>query len=166
MKYRFMSFIAVGLAIALAACGNPNAAPPPGAAGFGGNAENHAAGGNLEHGFPEPPSAPPAETPAPSAASGGDFGEAEQADDLQKAEAFEVSIENFSYAPGELTVPAGSKITFTNKDGVGHTATADGAFDSGMLGRNDSFTVTLDTAGEYDVYCKPHPYMRMKLIVQ
>ena len=77
-----------------------------------------------------------------------------------------VEIKNFAFAPQELTVPVGSKLIFTNKDETVHTATVDDAFDSGDLKQDASYTVELDKAGEYDVYCKPHPFMRMKLIVR
>src|SRR5580700_5174691 len=36
----------------------------------------------------------------------------------QKGEAHEVSIDNFSFTPMEMTIPAGSQVTWVNKDDV------------------------------------------------
>ena len=41
---------------------------------------------------------------------------------------------DFAYAPEDLTVPAGTEVTFTNSDDAPHTATADdGSFDTDTL---------------------------------
>lgn len=79
------------------------------------------------------------------------------------------SIQNFAYAPATITVKKGDKITFTNKDSVAHTVTADGgAFSSALLNQNQQFT--LDTSnlavGTYGYYCEPHPNMKGTIIVQ
>ena len=80
-----------------------------------------------------------------------------------------VTINNYSFAPSSLTVKRGDTVVFTNQDSVIHTATADGgAFDSGNLSTNGSFT--LDTSvlapGSYPYHCTPHPFMKATLIVQ
>ncbi|WP_274364605.1 stalk domain-containing protein [Paenibacillus thermotolerans] len=78
----------------------------------------------------------------------------------------EVTISDYAFAPETLTVKKGDTVKFTNRDDVKHTATSDGHFDSGLLADGDSFEVTLKEAGEYDIYCKPHPMMKMKIIVE
>jgi plastocyanin len=84
-----------------------------------------------------------------------------------EAKAYQVNISNFAYAPNEITVPVGSKITFTNDDAEEHTVTAkDGAFDTGLFGKGESKTITFSAAGEYEVYCKPHPFMKLKITVK
>jgi len=115
----------------------------------------------------EPPKEKPQQQLQPS--SGGSAGtdkQTGQQQERQTAKTYTVEIKNFAFAPQELTVSVGSKLVFTNKDKAVHTATVDGAFDSGDLKQDESYTVELDKAGEYDVYCKPHPFMKMKLIVQ
>lgn len=78
----------------------------------------------------------------------------------------EVKIADFAFAPETLTIKKGNTVKFTNSDSVEHTATSDGNFDSGMLKQGESYEVTLTEEGEYDIYCKPHPMMKMKLIVE
>ena len=84
-----------------------------------------------------------------------------------------VSLENFAFSPTTLTVPVGTKVTFTNNDSTKHTATegkdgqkADGArFDLQLdPGASDSFT--FDTAGTYNVTCTIHSQMNMTITVQ
>lgn len=84
----------------------------------------------------------------------------------KEAQSFTINIENYTYSKEELTIPAGSEVKFVNKDEVGHTATVDGKFDSDTIKQNLSYTVKLKEAGEYNVYCKPHPFMKMKIIVE
>lgn len=80
-----------------------------------------------------------------------------------------VEIERSRFDTPRLTVPAGSTVTFTNRDPYGHTVTSDAAapieFDSGDLGEGDAFTVTFDEPGEYPYFCRIHPTMRATVIV-
>lgn len=78
-----------------------------------------------------------------------------------------VLIEDYAYLPVEITIQAGETVTWINKDSVGHTSTdTEGEFDSGMLGRDESYEYTFDNPGVYDYYCIPHPYMKGKVIVE
>lgn len=73
----------------------------------------------------------------------------------------EVAIKGFKFRPANLTVAVGDTITFTNMEGIPHTASANnGSFDSGTLGRNDAadVVVTADMAGGF--FCKFHPNMK------
>jgi plastocyanin len=68
-----------------------------------------------------------------------------------------VNVQNFAYDPMTLTVPAGTKVTWTNNDGVAHTVTWDDmSVNSGLFGQGESFSYTFDTPGEYPYYCIPH----------
>ncbi|HMA36269.1 MAG TPA: plastocyanin/azurin family copper-binding protein, partial [Chloroflexia bacterium] len=50
------------------------------------------------------------------------------------ASAVSIDAVNFKFAPAEITIPAGTTVTWTNKDPAKHTITADnGSFDSGSL---------------------------------
>lgn len=81
-------------------------------------------------------------------------------------EGVEVEIEDFAFVPGTITIKAGTTVTWTNKDNVGHTATSDdGVFDSGMLGKGSSYSYTFTTAGTYGYFCTPHPYMVATIVV-
>ena len=72
-----------------------------------------------------------------------------------------VSIKGMKFNPPALTVASGDTITFTNDDGMPHTATAgDGAFDTGRLNKGESATVTVSATGEHAYKCLVHPSMK------
>lgn len=78
----------------------------------------------------------------------------------------EIQIANFAYGPEELTITAGDTVTWTNEDGVIHTATSiDGAFDSGDLDTGQSYSLTFTTPGTYEYLCTPHPWMTGRIVV-
>jgi 3',5'-cyclic-AMP phosphodiesterase len=84
-----------------------------------------------------------------------------------KPGANEVFIDNFSFSPASITVPVGTKLTWTNKDDVPHNVVSnDGSFSSKALDTDDKFSFTFDKAGSYDYYCSIHPRMTAKVIVQ
>src|SRR5690606_12711267 len=79
----------------------------------------------------------------------------------------DVSFQGMQFVPAAISVAAGDTITFTNMDGAPHTATADdGSFDTGRLGRGDSATVTIGSAGTFNYICKIHPSMTGKVTAQ
>ncbi len=72
-----------------------------------------------------------------------------------------VTISNFKFEPARLTVAAGDTVTFTNKDGSPHTATADdGGFNTGTLKKGQSKQVTIGTAGNHPYHCAIHTAMK------
>ena len=72
----------------------------------------------------------------------------------QKSEATEVKIDNFSFAPGELTVPVGSTVTWTNRDDIPHTAVStEGAFKSKVMDTDEKFSYTFNKAGTFPYFC-------------
>ncbi|PYU51090.1 MAG: amicyanin [Acidobacteria bacterium] len=85
----------------------------------------------------------------------------------QKAETTEVKIDNFSFGPGTLTVPAGTTVTWTNSDDIPHTVVStDGVFKSKVLDTDEKFSFTFSKAGTYPYFCSIHPKMTGKVIVQ
>ena len=59
-----------------------------------------------------------------------------------------VMAKDFMFAPVALTVPAGSTVTWTNKDGEPHTVVSEsGLFRSAALDTNRSFFLHLRKAG-------------------
>jgi len=111
----------------------------------------------------EPATGVAAELPAESAAGPNAADEVAPAQDLPTTEATTTtaSIVDFSFQPGALEVSAGTSITWSNDDGVGHTVTAvDGAFDSGVLTVADTFSQTFDQEGTFEYFCAIHPQMR------
>lgn len=77
-----------------------------------------------------------------------------------------VTIENVAFNPPEIEVPAGTTVTWTNRENVPHTVTSsDGAFGSDTLNRGDVFSHAFATPGTYDYVCAIHPNMRGSVVV-
>jgi len=84
-----------------------------------------------------------------------------------KSSPTEVRVDNFSFGPETLTVPANSTVTWVNKDDVPHViASTDGLFKSKALDTDDKFSFTFSKAGTYSYYCSIHPKMVGKIVVQ
>jgi plastocyanin len=82
------------------------------------------------------------------------------------AAAPEVTIDNFAFAPREITVRPGAAVAWVNRDDSPHTvAGADGAFSSAALDTGDRFTRTFSKPGRYDYFCTMHPHMVGTVIV-
>lgn len=78
-----------------------------------------------------------------------------------------VSIENMTFTPKTITVPAGATVHWNNNDSVAHTVTADdNSFDSGSIEGKGSFTHTFDTAGTYKYHCTFHNSMTGTVVVR
>jgi plastocyanin len=78
-----------------------------------------------------------------------------------------VAISGFAFAPASVSVSVGDSVTWTNGDGVGHTATADDAsFDTGTIAGGASNSVTFSTAGTFVYHCSIHPAMTGTITVQ
>src|SRR5450759_2578598 len=72
----------------------------------------------------------------------------------------EVWIQNMTFDPSSITVTAGTTVTWTNKDAIGHTVTSDsGFFDSGNIGTNGTYSYMFATEGTFNYHCKVHPAM-------
>lgn len=85
----------------------------------------------------------------------------------QQSQATEVKIDNFSFSPQEITVAAGTKVTWTNRDDIPHTvASTTDAFKSKALDTDDQFSFLFSKAGTYEYYCSIHPKMTGRVIVK
>ena len=79
----------------------------------------------------------------------------------------EVKIDNFSFAPANITIAAGTTVTWTNNDDVPHVVTTDDkVFRSKALDTDDRFSYTFTKPGTYNYYCAIHPKMTAKVVVQ
>jgi plastocyanin len=77
-----------------------------------------------------------------------------------------VTISDFAFHAPELTIPAGTTVTWTNDDGVRHSVDAtDGTFGSERLARGDSVQFTFETDGTFAYVCNIHPDMNGTIIV-
>lgn len=106
--------------------------------------------------------------------------------DAEEGSAATVEVENISYQPAEMTVLAGTEVTWVNRDeNVRHTVTSgiggdngipgveepkpnepDGKFDGNLPGAGDDFAFTFEEAGEYSYFCVVHPSMRGTVVVE
>ena len=101
---------------------------------------------------PAPVSAPvPVPAPAPPATGSGTN--------------HQVNIQNFAFDPPQITIEAGDTVTWTNLDSAAHTATGD-TWDSGNLGKGQTYTATFGSAGTNDYICRYHPNMKGRVMVE
>ena len=78
-----------------------------------------------------------------------------------------VKIDNFSFSPATVTVPAGTTVRWTNADDIPHTIVSDDkSFKSKALDTDDQFTFTVTKPGTYTYFCGLHPKMTAKVVVQ
>ena len=83
------------------------------------------------------------------------------------AKAVEIKIDNFSFAPGTLTVAAGTTVTWTNQDDIPHTAVStDGVFKSKVMDTDEKFSYTFTKPGTFPYFCSIHPKMTGTIVVQ
>lgn len=86
---------------------------------------------------------------------------------LVAAEAVEVGIKNFQFVPATLNIPAGTTVTWTNRDDDAHTVkSADRLFASKALDPGQAFSYTFATPGTYKYYCAIHTHMTATVIVK
>jgi len=94
-----------------------------------------------------------------------DTGAAPPADDTggkdAGAKAVTIDIPSISFDPAEITVKAGTTVTWTNSDDLPHTVTKDGGpggeFDSGDIEPGGEYELTVDVPGTLDYICTIHP---------
>ena len=129
-----------------------------------------ASGGSLAPGTS--PGTSPGASPSAAASAAGSPSAQAQPSAAASGAATTVEIVNLAFGP-DLTVAAGTAVTFTNKDTVPHTATegsngvkaADARFDLQLpLGASASYTFA--DAGTYKVTCTIHATMNMTITVQ
>lgn len=78
-----------------------------------------------------------------------------------------VTIDNFSFAPQDITVMPGTTVTWVNQDDVPHTVVStDKKFKSKALDTDDKFSFTFKDPGTYEYYCSVHPKMTAKVTVK
>ena len=78
-----------------------------------------------------------------------------------------VKIDNFSFSPATITVPAGTTVRWTNRDDIPHTVVSeDKAFKSKVLDTDEQFTYAFTKPGTYSYFCSVHPKMTAKVVVQ
>ena len=79
----------------------------------------------------------------------------------------QVIIDNYAFSPASLTVKVGTMVTWINHDDDPHTVdSSQGKFKSATLNKGSGFEFRFTEAGEYPFFCRFHPNMTGKIIVQ
>jgi hypothetical protein len=138
------------------------------------------------------PTAPSPLAPAPAPPTGGGTPLAPTTEEPPATPPqIEVAIEGFAFNPAILpppppapsslppnapvpapapNLPVGAIVVWYNNDSVTHTVTArDNSFDSGNLSPGepgDTFRYTFEQSGTFEYYCKIHPSMVGKIIIE
>jgi plastocyanin len=87
---------------------------------------------------------------------------------LARAAEFEIDIDNFVFNPQEITVPAGTRVKWTNRDDIPHLVVASVSpplFRSKAMDTDESYAFTFDKPGRYAYFCALHPHMQGTVIV-
>jgi plastocyanin len=102
-----------------------------------------------------------AATPAKTAAPG-------PAAEKSASGSVKATIAGFAFAPKQIKVKVGQKITWTNDDAASHTVTAQSgaAFDSGTLAQGATFTWKAAKPGTISYLCAIHPSMTGTITVE
>ena len=96
------------------------------------------------------------------------FAHAANAPAAPAAPARTVQIKMFKFQPRTLTVKAGTRVTWVNRDGDPHTVTSTKghALHSQALDTGKRYSVVLRKPGTYKYLCKIHPYMHGVVVVR
>jgi plastocyanin len=97
---------------------------------------------------------------------GGDGSDAATAP-AQSPATYRVAIEDMQFRPAQVSVHAGDRIVFSNKDLFPHNVTADAkSFDSLDIAANAAWTYRATKPGTYPYHCAYHPTMQGEIIVK
>ena len=89
------------------------------------------------------------------------------AQDATKKDANEITIDNFTFTPKELTVAVGTTVKWVNHDDIPHTIVEKKTtFRSQALDTDDSYSFTFTSAGTFDYFCGLHPHMVGQVIAK
>jgi len=158
-RSRSLPSVIAGLALVLAACGGTTSSTTFATVGDEASDEPSQAESTT-------PSA--AIEPSESAASS----DAAEPSDAAAEEAL-VRLSQFEFDPPELTITAGTEVSFVNADSSAHTVTegtdgepADDPIIDEELTQNASTSFTFDEAGTYEITCLFHGSMNMTITVE
>jgi plastocyanin len=82
-----------------------------------------------------------------------------------------IDVQGFKY-PANTDVTKGTRVTWTNKDGTGHTVTSgtpptkDGKFEGQLSGSGGTFSFTFADAGTFTYFCSIHTTMTGTITVK
>ncbi len=78
-----------------------------------------------------------------------------------------VSIVNFKFDPGTITVDVGTRVTWTQLDETIHDSTSKTkVWSSPILNKGEKYSYTFTKTGTYEYWCSIHPEMLGKVVVK
>lgn len=82
-------------------------------------------------------------------------------------ESRQIEMDDDVFKSAQLTIPAGTKVTWVNKGKKAHTVVSnDKLFDSGLVSVGGQFSYNFTTPGTYAIRCSPHPKMIGQIVVK
>ncbi len=81
----------------------------------------------------------------------------------------QVTIDNFAFAPQNLSVSAGTAVTWKNRDDIPHTVTDQARpkeIRSPVLDTDDKYTRRFDAPGRFGYFCSLHAHMQGTVVVR
>ena len=83
------------------------------------------------------------------------------------SELYTITIKDFMFAPRNLVIPVGSRVTWVNKDEEPHkVAETNSLFTSQPLDTDAGFTYEFKMPGKYEYFCTVHPRMTGTITVE
>ncbi|MBB5397598.1 plastocyanin/azurin family copper-binding protein [Mucilaginibacter sp. AK015] len=77
-----------------------------------------------------------------------------------------VTIKDFAFGSGSVTIKPGQTVQWKNSDATPHTVTDNnGGFDSGTINAGGKFSHTFATAGTYTYHCTFHSTMATATVI-
>ena len=77
-----------------------------------------------------------------------------------------VTVKNFSFTPGDLTVAKGTRVTWKFEDSAKHNVTAKGDEFRSKDIESGSYSYVFNTVGKYSYLCSLHQYMTGSIVVK
>ena len=115
----------------------------------------------------EPAPAEPAPAPEPQFLADERDEAPERAPKAVAAASGSVTISDFTFSPGTITINQGDTVTWVNNGPTPHSATSSsGVFDTGIFPKGQSRSHTFNEAGTFAYICTPHPFMKGTVVVQ
>jgi amicyanin len=84
------------------------------------------------------------------------------------AKTVKIDIKDYAFSKPKLTIKVGTKVTWTNRDDMQHSATQSkaGGPKGPLLDQGKRYTWTATKAGTFNYHCKPHPFMKGTVVVK
>ena len=82
-------------------------------------------------------------------------------------ETVRIDVKGLAFVPAEVTAHVGDTVEWVNEDFLVHTATArDHAWEEVRLPAHESGRTVLTKAGTVEYFCRIHPNMKGRIVVQ